>query len=214
MLSHWKHTPQQQCFNIIYWITNANRIIRLSEVLILICWMHSAHAYVCFILFFSHFLYTSTCISIPIECDSVSEFSMVRVGCATKVNHVLLRRFFLLLNLFVTFFICSFYVCTSCIHAISRDSHWYRNTHTHAHTGSMKYALGFSVFFLFILSFFWSEHILSPRLLRLPRLLSSSVELNDIYLSVFIYSSLHQLVSTSTKSNRLIWFVQCKEYEK
>lgn len=93
--------------------------------------------------------------------------------------------FFSLLILFVTFFICSLYVCTTCIHAISRDSHWYRNTHTH--TGSMMYETGFSVFFFHSLSLL-SENILSPWLLRLPRSLSFLVESNYVYLSVFIYS--------------------------
>lgn len=175
-----------QCFHT-YWITNANRIIRLSEVLILICWMHTHIAHTTHAYMFHSF-------NFPFQLNAIQCLSFLWCACAFvlcyKSKPCFTSSFFFRLNLFVTFFssfVCSFYVCTSCIHAISRDSHWYRNTLV-----AMMYAMGFSVFFLFILSFFYLKNILSPWLLCLLRSLSPLIALNDIYLSVFVYFSLHR----------------------
>lgn len=91
-----------------------------------------------------------------------------------------LVSFSLFLVQFICYFfvICSFCICTSCIRAISRDSHWYKRK---KHTGLDGVWDGFFrvfrwVFFILSLSLFLSsEDILSSWLFRLFSSLSSLI---------------------------------------
>lgn len=116
------------------------------------------------------------------------------------------------------FFICSFCICTTCIRAISRDSHWYKKhtyTHIHTRTGLMVYEIGFSVsFFCHSLLYSSFSHLKTSYHLDcfvcLDRCRLSYTY--HIYLSVFVYFSLHQQLIRSPESNQFTRFVQWMKF--